>query len=298
MAAGFLLAKVLIIWRGGMNKPDPFLTVRVHDLTCSPGRTGLCVGYERGEWRAKQLAEHAMVWLPEFSLSASECEKMNHANSVLFIERAAKAVYETEKFEIRGEFGELFLHIAIRQVFDSEAAISKLYYKTANNETVKGFDAVHVVGSEDDLELWIGEAKFYNDIGRAIRDVVKEIKDHTKTDYLRSEFALIMNKVDDSGKHAAALKKLLDPNTSLDEVFQRACIPVLLTYDSQTVKAHKACDGQYETAFVNEVQTHWQSFAEKNLPAELRIHLFLLPLHEKKVLVEMLDERLKIWQSL
>lgn len=281
-----------------MKQPDPFLNIRVHNLSLSTGCTGLCVGYERGEWRARQLAEHAMVWLPEFALSPNECEKMNHANSVTFIRRAAKAVYESEKFRNRGEFGELFLHIAIRQVFGSIPAISKIYYKMSNNDPVKGFDAVHVVGSGNDLELWIGEAKFYNDIDMAIRDVVKEIVDHTKTDYLRTEFALITNKIDESTGHADALKKLLNPNTSLDEVFKRACVPVLLTYDSPTIQAYTECNNEYNNSFNNEIKKHWQDFKGRNLPGEFRIHLFLLPLHEKKNLVSFLDERLKAWQSL
>jgi len=280
-----------------MDKPEPFLAVRVHHLDQSPGCTGLCVGYERGNWRAEQLAHHAMEWLPEFALSAAECEKMSHANAVRFMRRAAKAVYDSQKFEKRGEFGELFLHIAIRQVFGSLPAISKLYYKTANNETVKGFDAVHVVGLPGELELWIGEAKFYKDISDAIREVVRELDDHTKTDYLRSEFALITNKIDDSWEHSETLKRLLDPNTSLDEVFTRTCIPVLLTYDSPVLAAHTACDDAYAAAFTEEIETYWRRFAQKDLPAELRIHLFLLPLNTKEDLIVALDKRLKQWQE-
>ncbi len=281
-----------------MDQPDSFLKVRVHRMKSLPGCIGLCVGYERGQWRAAQLAEHTMKWLPEFALSSAECEKMRHANSVDFLRRAAKAVYDSKKFENRGEFGELFLHIAIRQVFKSLPAISKIYYKTANNDTVKGFDAVHVVGPPNDLELWIGEAKFYNDVTRAIRDVTKEIHAHTQTDYLRSEFALITNKIDDSWEHAETLKTLLDPNTSLDDVFKRACIPVLLTYDSPTIGAHTKCDDGYVAAFEKEVVSHWETFAGQNLPTELRIHLFLLPLEAKKELVAVLDERLKAWQAI
>jgi len=238
-----------------------------------------------------------MEWLPEFALSAAECEKMSHANAVRFMRRAAKAVYDSQKFEKRGEFGELFLHIAIRQVFGSLPAISKLYYKTANNETVKGFDAVHVVGLPGELELWIGEAKFYKDISDAIREVVRELDDHTKTDYLRSEFALITNKIDDSWEHSETLKRLLDPNTSLDEVFTRTCIPVLLTYDSPVLAAHTACDDAYAAAFTEEIETYWRRFAQKDLPAELRIHLFLLPLNTKEDLIVALDKRLKQWQE-
>lgn len=212
--------------------------------------------------------------------------------------RAAKAVYESEKFQARGEFGELFLHIAIREAFDSIPAISKIFYKTARNSTVKGFDAVHVVGTSDDLELWIGEAKFYSDVSRAIRDVIGEISDHTQTDYLRSEFMLIANKIDTSWQHAEALKKLLNPNTSLDEVFQRACIPALLTYDSSAIAAHKASDAEYEAAFRDEIMKYWETFSKKGLPTDIRIHLFLLPLKSKKELVAVLDKKLKSWQTI
>ena len=57
---------------GNRHKPEPFLDVRVHDLSLSPGLTGLCVGYELGKWRAEQLVEHAMDWLPEFALTYTE----------------------------------------------------------------------------------------------------------------------------------------------------------------------------------------------------------------------------------
>jgi hypothetical protein len=281
-----------------MKKPDRFLELRVHEIGVSPGYTGLCAGYERGQWRAEQLVDQAMEWLPEFALSITECERMNHANAARFMRRAAKVVYDSKKFEKRGEFGELFLHIAIREAFDSIPAISKIYYKTANNDTVKGFDAVHVVGSSEALELWIGEAKFYDDIKRAIYDVVEEINDHVQTNYLRSEFMLISNKIDDSWQHASALKKLLDPNTSLDEVFKRACIPVLLTYDSPVITTNEVCNAEYEAAFKKEILSHWESFRSKNLPTEIRIHLFLLPLKSKNELITILDERLKSWQAI
>jgi len=164
-----------------MNKPDPFLDVRVHRIDLAPGYSGLCAGYERGKWRDRQLADHVLEWLPEFALSSAECDKMGHSNAVAFIRRAAKVVYGSEKFKNRGEFGELFLHIAVRQVFNSLPAISKIYYKTSNNDTVKGFDAVHVVGPPNDLELWIGEAKFYDDISRAIRGERKGVRSQHST---------------------------------------------------------------------------------------------------------------------
>jgi hypothetical protein len=279
-------------------KPDAFLTIRVHNMGAQPSLSGLCVGYERGEWRTQQLATHIMDWLPEFALTASECATLGHQNAAKMMRSAAKRVYDSEKFQNRGEFGEILLHAAIRQVFDSLPAVSKIYYKTANNDTVKGFDAVHVVGPPDDLELWLGEAKFYSDISDAIRKVVAELDKHLETDYLRDEFALIINKIDPKWPHAEVLRKLLQPEVSLDEVFQRVCIPVLLTYDSPCVAAHNACDTNYTKAFEQEISRHYASFCKGGFPKEIRIHLFLLPLYRKADLLKALDEKLRSWQNL
>jgi hypothetical protein len=237
-----------------------------------------------------------MEWLPEFALSWSERKSMGDHNGVRMLKRAAAAVYSTDKFGKRGEFGELFLHIAIRQVFGSLPAISKIFYKTSSNDTVKGFDAVHVVGSPTDLELWLGEVKFYENINKAIRDVVAELATHTTTNYLKSEFAFITNKIDINWPHAEALRQLLSPNASLDCIFKRLCVPVLLTYDSPCVKSHAAITKEYQRAFEAELAQHYAAFAGSHLPNDIRIHLFLLPLHTKKTLISLLDKGLKQWQ--
>lgn len=281
--------------------PEPFWELRVHDLDIDPSLTGLCVGYELKEWRARGFAAHMMEWLPDFALTSSELASVSPGNMVRLMREGARKIYDSEKFKNRGEFGELFLHAAVRTVFQSEPAISKIYYKTSANDTVKGFDAIHVVGPPEDMELWIGEVKFYKDIARAIRDVIPEINDHTQRDYLKDEFMWIKGKIDDASAHAEQLGKLLSPNTSLDDVFKRACIPVLLTYESKCVDDYDECSAEYCKAFDEELRTHHHRFREKlseiALPENLVIRLFLLPIHIKDALIEMLDEDLKGWQK-
>jgi hypothetical protein len=285
-----------------MNAPKPFLTVRVHDASIMPTLCGLCAGYERGEWRSTQFANHLVEWLPEFALTASELANIDSGNAVELLRHAAQIVYQSKKFEKRGEFGELMLHAAVRQVHNSIPAISKIYYKTTVNEPVKGFDAVHIVEADGELELWMGEAKFYDDAAHAISDVVTEIHAHLETDYLRNEFLLIGGKIDDACPHAATLRQLMQPNTSLDDIFKRACIPVLLTYDSDCINKHTVCDAAYGVAFTAEISKYYQVFAKKlvgkPLPSEMRVHLFLLPLKSKTDLVAKLDEKLKTWQDI
>lgn len=281
-----------------LHAPPEFLKVKTHNLRWTPSLSGLCVGYENGAWRSAQLADHMMEWLPEFALKYSELDLLDSGTSVSLLRQASQNVYQSAKFKNRGEFGELLLHIAVRQTFSSIPAISKIFYKTATNDTAKGFDAVHVVGPPEDMELWLGEAKFYDDINRAIRDVAAELQKHTKIDYLRTEFMLIKGKIDGALPHAPALKELLDHRKSLDEVFKRLVVPVLLTYDSTCVARHTECCEAYEAAFKAEMDKHYETFVKTSLPKTVRIHLFLMPLKSKTELVTALDRKLKAWQTI
>lgn len=281
-----------------LQHPAEFLTVRVHTLEPSIGLTGLCAGYEAGEWRCAQLANHLLEWLPEFALNHSEREGICSHNAVALIAQAAKTVYTSEKYQKRGEIGELLLHIGIRQVFKTIPVISKYFYKDSGNDTVKGFDAVHVIASDETLELWLGEVKFYKDINSAIKDVVKELAAHTKRDYLRSEFAAITNKIDDSWPYAKKLGKLLHKSTSLDEVFDSLCIPVFLTYESPTIASYAAVTKEFKEDFDQEVKHYHSTFLKQPLPTNIKIHLFLFPMKLKDALLQEFDKRLKACQTM
>lgn len=288
-----------------MEHPDNFLSVIFRQAQDIGDDLALCAGFERGQWRSDQLADHMMEWLPEFALNYSELQDIGHSNALRMIKKAARIVYQTEKYGRRGEFGELLLHIAIRQIYETLPAVSKIYYKSGVNDTVKGFDAVHVVRAGDGLELWVGETKFYKTLSKAIYDVSKEIVDHLETDYLKSEFILIKNKVDLSWPEAEGLNELLHENKSLDDVFKRICIPILLTYNSVVVNASGQSDDDYKSKIEEELRA-----AYSNLRAEISsqykekfsedfaitVHVILVPLKEKQQLIEALDKRLKALQ--
>lgn len=258
-----------------------------------PDLTGANVGFELDQWRYDDFADYLFQWLPEFALRYTDLETINHSNAFLFLKKAAKAVYQTDKYKSRGEFGELILHALIREIFNSQPVISKLFYKSGFNDTVKGFDAVHIIESGDDLELWLGEAKFYKDIKEAVKDVIKELHDHTQRDYLRGEFMLITGKIDDKWQHADKIKKLLHEHTNLDDIFARLCIPVLLTYESDTVKNYHAHKDKFIELLREEIKCHHKFFKDNVKHLQLNIHLFLLPLENKPQLVKCLDKKLK-----
>lgn len=283
-----------------MNRPEDFLEILVHEFSQEDlkGITGLSVGYELGNWRNQAFSDHLMEWLPEFCLSFKERESLSSSNAVALLRKAAKKVYSSKKFESRGEFGELMLHIVLRQVFGSLPAVNKLVYKSSANETVKGFDSVHIVYNESSLELWLGEVKFYKEISLAISDVITELNEHTNIDYMRDEFLIISDKIEDSWPHSDRLKNLISPNTSMDKIFDAICVPVLLTYESRVVKFHNSCCDEYLNNFKGEIIKYSSRFFSKQIPENLKIHLFLIPLHDKEELVKNLDKKLRNWQQL
>jgi len=281
-----------------MKHPDPFIDVRVHHVDWEPGLSGVCAGYEDGQWRCAQLAQHLLEWLPEFALTHSERRAIADYNAVHMVSRAADAVYASENYGRRGEIGGLLLHVVLRQVFGTLPAVSKLYFKDSANDTVKGFDAVHVVAHDKRFESWLGEVKFYKDVATAIRDVVPEIEEHTEHDYLRSEFAAIGNKIDDEWAHAETLRALIHRNQSLDQVFAAVCVPVLLTYDSDTVSQYDAVSTEYEAALCEEVERNWKKFATEAPDITPRIHLILFPMKSKADLASEFDTGLKAWQTI
>lgn len=214
-----------------------------------------------------------------------------------FIE-AAKIVYQTDKYSGRGEFGELVLHVVLRQFYGTLPAISKLYVKTGVNETVRGFDAVHVTVADGVLELWLGEVKFYQDPADAIRKVIEELADHLESDYLRNEFILISNKVDTSWPYHADLIRLIAPQTSLDQIFTRIHVPVFITYNSAVLGGHTAVTPELSAELNSEVHALWKRFADGPLPGNVLFHFITLPLVDKELLLNELHDRLRILQKL
>lgn len=239
-----------------------------------------------------------MEWLPEFSLSYTERKSINDTNSVSQVRKAAQVVYDTDKYDKRGEFGELLLHALMREAIGTEPAISKIFFKDSVNSTVKGFDAVHVLDTPEGLELWIGEVKFYKSLSKAIADVVPELEAHFKDDYLRKEFILITGKLDPNWSCTSKVTDLLHRNRSLDEVVSSIVVPVLLTYDSATTKSFTEVSHSYRAALERELQEAHRKFVSKNTVKKIRIELFLFPMASKSDLLVRLNKRLQAAREL
>jgi len=95
--------------------PPALLRMIVKRVDAMPGLTGVCAGFENGQWRYDQLAEHIFEWLPEFALNEDEFSNLNGSNARRALKAAALTIYTSEKYKNRGEVGEILLHAIIRQ---------------------------------------------------------------------------------------------------------------------------------------------------------------------------------------
>lgn len=281
------------------EKPAEFLKVIFHEIANKnkSGRTFSCTDYESGKWRAKDFAEYLIEWLPEFALKFSDFENFNGVTGRKLLKKAAHSLYTTIKKENRGEFGEILLHALVREHFNSKPAVSKVFYKTSSNDTVKGFDAVHLVEFENDYEIWLGEAKFYSDYKHAINDVVSEIEQHLNDGFLREEFMFVEGKIDEKWKLATKFKDLISNRVSLDDIKKRICIPILITYNTDLYKKHTQFTEDFKTDISTECNKAFASLEQRCRGINIKLHVFLVPLADKQELVSYADEKLKGLQA-
>lgn len=256
-----------------------------------------CAGYERGRWRLQELSRHLIRWLPDFVLDRREQEALGTHNAVEKFSQAARLVYGTDDYGRRGEFGELILHALMRQHFSAEAVIAKLHYKTARNDTVKGFDGVHVTADAGGISLWLGEAKFYEDLSSAISAAATSITAHLDADYLRDEFMLISGKVDPDWEHAESFQRLISSERRLEDILDRVVIPIMVTYDSNAVASHDDITDTYTAGLTDEADDALGRLEAAEIAEEVEIVLLLLPLLSKKKLAESLHDQLSAAQG-
>lgn len=270
---------------------------------------GVCAGHEDGEWRYSQLVDDFLAWSTDWVLTRADAQKISTATQHALFVKAITRIYQSSKYKNRGEVGELLLHMVMRKFLTGKAVISRMWFKDAPNDTVKGYDGVFVTEGEvvrtdgrKMLELWLGEAKLFTDAAAASRAVLDELETHLSKDYLRTEFMAISDKVEDDWEHADEVRALLARTTSLDKVFERTVVPCFITFDSNVLAAHAVSNETYVAEMTAHLEEEWEAFKHRldrrDLPRQVRIHLILMPMNTKQKLLEEFDRRLKLWQAL
>lgn len=205
---------------------------------------------------------------------------------------------ETKKYLKRGEFGELILHLLLRDFHKTIPLLSKIYFKDSYSHTVHGFDGVHI--QPDSKSLWLGESKLYTDGKAGIKELIKDIKEHFKKDYLQDEFNIISKKIKpyDNIPEKNNWLNLMDQKTKLQDVLNSVTIPLICTYSSTNFDSYSTELENNIKKEVEEMKNHFDSNNDHPLKTQLNIILLLFPVKCKKELVKRMHKKLYTLQSL
>ncbi|MBL7995820.1 DUF1837 domain-containing protein [bacterium] len=254
------------------------------------------VGFDQNVFRLKPLVDVICSVIPEFVFGLHQGATVDQTKIVNRLREAAKRVYTTDKYGRRGEFGELILHLLLRDFCGTIPLISKIYFKDSDNSTVHGFDGVHVVA--ENATMWLGESKIYTDGAAGIASLLGDLENHLKEDYLRREFSLISTKVPIEFPDRDKWILLLHEHQTLDAIVQRICLPMVCTYTSPIFDNHTSESQDYIDTFVSECRKLKTKFDEGHIETDIDVILMLLPIPSKEQLVTTLDERLRSMQQI
>ena len=256
------------------------------------------VGYDQNKFRLQQLVDGIRTVIPEFALGYIAGHQIASAQVVDKLREAAISVYTTEKYQRRGEFGELILHLLLRDFSDTTPLISKIYFKDADNATIHGFDGVHVTTKDGENKLWLGESKLYGDGNAGVIDLANDLKAHFAADYLRREFQLISKKLPSDFPDIERWRNLMDQHQKLDVIYSSIVIPMVCTYTSDVCRNHCKETHEYIQDFTAECKDLEEKFQSRNIRTNLEAILMLLPVYDKDELNSELDKRLKAMQQI
>ena len=275
-------------------------------------------------YRLENLVELLEKVIPEFAFGHHEGTSVGITDLVPKLREAACSIYQIDSFkrckEIyksgghvsdddaeksflqRGEFGELILHLLLRDFHNTVPLLSKIHFKDDRGSPVHGFDAVHV--QPDNKSLWLGESKIYVDGKKGVKALTDDVKTHFKGDYLRNEFAIISKKLKpfDNIPDKEYWLNLMDRNTRLQDIFDSVTIPLLCTYSSDNFTKYndETLPGfitDYEKE-MNDLKKYFDEHQDQRLATNLNIILLLFPVKCKDELVSKMHEKLERRQGI
>jgi hypothetical protein len=327
----------------------------IKKIITQPNLETFLVGFDLGAFRYEALSEVLMDTIVDFAFGYHTGILKTYDRRIL--KEAAKSIYNIKAFsEVkwtyvdnnselldcelkaenkylkRGEFGELILHLLLRDFYSTVPLLSKIYFKDTDGAVVHGFDTVHIGPDIEDsakTSLFLGESKVYsrkdNTAGiNGIKDLVDDIKHHFKKDFLYREIALIGKKrysykpidnladtssdvyqqfLKDKDSWFDLMSKVESHECKLEDFLHTVTVPLVCTYQSAVLSKF---DNETDEDFIKEYNAEMEALKtvfeaemakiidEKGEPVrtKLKVILILFPLPNKKELVKLLHQKL------
>lgn len=282
--------------------PDPFL-VEFHASTeegLLHSLSGFDVRYALKKWRHDSFAKHLIEWLPEFSLKASEIVNILAHNAEAILARSINAFGDSELPRDR-LIAELILHAILRSRQNSEPVACKVFYKSAGK--LSEFGNAHIVQAPgQDDQLWLGLARLIEagDMDATLEHICEVLDDTISETVLSAEREIIINLREPLHHQpkADAFNQALHHNSSVDDMLNILCFPILLTYDSDALSSGWLAD--YLNHLKKEIKAHFSKLIAQ-LPEniqQVKVMVFLVPMESVQQLTNAFNARCRKLEEL
>jgi hypothetical protein len=235
--------------------------------------------YENKKYRQSDLVKLIRDTVLFFALTSDELSKINSETIHKFQRRAWKRISDRPK-EKKGDYGELLLFLILEVFYPARKLVTKVRLRSSFGDEIKGFDCAHFSFDEnDELCLWLGEAKFHQSFSSAITKAADTINEHISNKTLKDEISILEgNNIEIDEEIREKVENYLNSGISLDKM--KFKIPTLLTYDSSVVKSHQYVCKKFLEDLEKELQTKYQTIDEKviSLKPNIELQFILFPL--------------------
>lgn len=145
--------------------------------------------FEDGKWRFKKFQDFIWDNIALTALSYKDRATLIDKSHSTLIEAAKKLRLTDLLKDQKGqgsELAEIVLYGIMKNCYNALPVVPKIFYKQNNQDNAKGADSVHIViESETEFSLWLGEAKFYNNIeDNRFSSIINSIESSLQTDKL------------------------------------------------------------------------------------------------------------------
>lgn len=263
-------------------------------------------GFEDDHWLRKNFQNFIFNNIAMTALTAEERQKCIEADYSALTE-SAKHLRLVDDNGKGSEIAEIVLYGIMKHHFNAISAIPKIFYKQNDQDNAKGADAVHIVIIDDnDFQLWLGEAKFYNNLEDArFYEPIKSVNQMLTTKILRKELSILTsinelyNQLDKD--MATRVKNALSGDCSIDDIKNKIHVPILLLHECQITAGTKRLTDDYKNAIIayhkdraiSYFKAHINKLSQIPNYENIQFHLILFPVPDKGAIVEWFLKRAK-----
>lgn len=246
------------------------------------GKNSYHLDYESGRCRQDDLSKLIRDTVIFFALTPQELATLNAETSGKLHKRAWGRISDRHAY-MKGDYGELLLFLILEVYYPAKKFVTKARLRSSKGDEIKGYDCAHFsIDDNGEICLWLGEAKFHQSFSTAISKATDSINKHLTIKSIKDELSILEGNIDIQGEDALKLEEFLNSGLSIDNL--KFKIPVLLTYDSNSVKSNTTLCKKFTDDLTQELNTHYTNIEGRSYsnPSNMELHFILLPLEEVK----------------